>query len=194
MRSSFHLPWRDMFRPPPPLLLTSRAHGICSRPPRRVYVAPVLVGPNHNQYLLQVDTGSSDLVSTSLYCRTHQADGSQWLASTSCSTSACNGVGNGKYDSSQSLPTGQTATVNYAEGEATGPVVWDAVQFGGYSIDHQALSASISYHCCAPFCSPTPSCRVYRQRRTPVIQLRRSAGPRATTQLSHRPEDTPDHV
>ncbi|EIW52253.1 acid protease [Trametes versicolor FP-101664 SS1] len=91
-----------------------------------VYVAPVLVGPNHNQYLLQVDTGSSDL----------------WLASTSCSTSACNGVGGGKYDSSQSLPTGQTATVNYAEGEATGPVVWDAVQFGGYSIDHQALIAA----------------------------------------------------
>lgn len=103
-----------------------------------------------------MDTGSSDLVSTSIYCRAHQADGSQWLASTSCSTSACNGVGGGKYDSSQSLPTGKTITVNYAEGEATGPVVWDAVQFGGYSIDHQALSMFILATAARPVAHPLP--------------------------------------
>ncbi|KAI0671291.1 aspartic peptidase domain-containing protein, partial [Trametes maxima] len=91
-----------------------------------VYVAPVLLGPGRTQFLLQVDTGSSDL----------------WLASTSCSTSSCNAVGGHKYDSSQSLPTGQTTTLNYAEGQVDGPIVWDAVQFGGYSIDHQALIAA----------------------------------------------------
>ncbi|KAI0350130.1 acid protease [Trametes cingulata] len=91
-----------------------------------VYVAPIYVGPNHNQYLLQVDTGSSDL----------------WIASTACSTSACNDVGGNRYDPSQALPTGQTLGIEYAEGQASGPVVWDTVQIGGYSIDHQALIAA----------------------------------------------------
>ncbi|KAI0630025.1 aspartic peptidase domain-containing protein [Trametes polyzona] len=95
---------------------------------RRVYVVPISIGPSHTQYYLQVDTGSSDL----------------WVASTSCSSSACNSVGASKYDPSQSLPTGQYVTVTYAEGEASGPIVWDSVQIGGYSIDNQALIAATS--------------------------------------------------
>ncbi|KAI0369483.1 acid protease [Pilatotrama ljubarskyi] len=91
-----------------------------------VYVAPIYVGPNHNKYLLQVDTGSSDL----------------WIASTACSSSACNDVGGNRYDPSQALPTGQSLEIDYAEGQAYGPVVWDSVQLGGYGIDHQALIAA----------------------------------------------------
>ncbi|KAI9059833.1 acid protease [Trametes sanguinea] len=91
-----------------------------------VYVVPLQIGSSGKQYLLQVDTGSSDL----------------WLASTSCSTSACNNVGGNKYDPSQSYPTGQTTSVSYAEGEVDGPIVWDSVSLGGYSIDHQALIAA----------------------------------------------------
>ncbi|OSC98151.1 acid protease [Trametes coccinea BRFM310] len=91
-----------------------------------VYVVPLQIGSSGQQYLLQVDTGSSDL----------------WLASTACSTSACNNVGGSKYDPSQSLPTGQSTSVDYAQGQVDGPIVWDAVALGGYSIDHQALIAA----------------------------------------------------
>ncbi|KAI0823220.1 aspartic peptidase domain-containing protein [Trametes gibbosa] len=94
-----------------------------------LYVAPVSLGSSHRQFLLQVDTGSSDLP--------------QWIASTSCSTSSCNAAGSSKYDPSQATPVGvPPASVSYAEGKASGPIVWDSVQLGGYSIDHQALIAA----------------------------------------------------
>ncbi|KAM5541289.1 hypothetical protein V8D89_005218 [Ganoderma adspersum] len=90
------------------------------------YVAPIFLGQGLSKHLVQVDTGSSDL----------------WLASTACSSSACSSVGGARYDSSASQPTGQNIQITYAEGEADGPIVWDAVQLGGYSIDHQALIAA----------------------------------------------------
>ncbi|KAH9890389.1 aspartic peptidase domain-containing protein [Cubamyces lactineus] len=91
-----------------------------------VYVVPLAIGTTGNSFHLQVDTGSSDL----------------WVASTSCSTSACNNVGGNKYNPSTASPTGQSATVDYAEGEVDGPIVWDSVTFGGYNIDNQALIAA----------------------------------------------------
>ncbi|KAJ8473849.1 hypothetical protein ONZ51_g7611 [Trametes cubensis] len=91
-----------------------------------VYVLPLNIGSSGNSFRLQVDTGSSDL----------------WVASTSCSTSACNNVGGSRYNPSTSSPTGQTATVHYAEGEVDGPIVWDSVTLGGYNIDNQALIAA----------------------------------------------------
>ncbi|KAI0633208.1 aspartic peptidase domain-containing protein, partial [Trametes polyzona] len=89
-------------------------------------VVPISIDPSHTQYYLQVDTGSSDLS----YSLTPHF--------------ACNSVGASKYDPSQSLPTDQYVSVTYAEGEASGPIVWDSVQIGGYSIDHQALIATTS--------------------------------------------------
>ncbi|CDO75979.1 hypothetical protein BN946_scf184981.g4 [Trametes cinnabarina] len=71
-------------------------------------------------------TGSSDL----------------WLASTACSSSACNSAGASRYDPSQAYPTGQSTSVDYAQGKVDGPIVWDAVSLGAYSIDHQALIAA----------------------------------------------------
>ncbi|KAI0775640.1 aspartic peptidase domain-containing protein [Trametes elegans] len=91
-----------------------------------VYVVPAYLGSDLSKHLLQIDTGSSDL----------------WIASTSCATAPCNSVGGARYDPSQSIPSGQLATVVYAEGQVDGPVVWDSVQLGGYSIDHQALLAA----------------------------------------------------
>ncbi|PIL34753.1 hypothetical protein GSI_02540 [Ganoderma sinense ZZ0214-1] len=90
------------------------------------YVAPIFLGQGLSKHYVQVDTGSSDL----------------WLASTACSSSTCNAVSGERYDPSASQPTGQSIQITYAEGEADGPIVWDAVQLGGYSIDHQALIAA----------------------------------------------------
>ena len=67
---------------------------------------------------------------------------SQWITSTSCSSSLCNQVGGSKYDPSASIATGRSVRIQYAEGEVDGPVVWDSVQFGGYDIANQALSTS----------------------------------------------------
>ncbi|TBU21696.1 aspartic peptidase domain-containing protein [Dichomitus squalens] len=87
------------------------------------YVVPISLGIGLSKHQVQVDTGSSDL----------------WLASTACSSSACNAVGGQRYDPSGSTPTNQRITLSYADGEADGPIVWDTVQLGGYSIDNQAL-------------------------------------------------------
>jgi hypothetical protein len=48
-------------------------------------------------------------------------------------------VGGGLYDPSGSLATGQSFQIDYIAGSAAGPIVWDKVNIGGYTIDHQAL-------------------------------------------------------
>ena len=59
----------------------------------------------------------------------------QWVASTSCK--AC--AGGRLYDPSTSLDTGQSFEINYIAGRAAGPIVWDKVSVGGYTLEHQAL-------------------------------------------------------
>lgn len=92
------------------------------------YTVSVLVGSSKQNVSLQVDTGSSDL----------------WIASKSCSSSACNQARSTLYDSSSSIPTGQPFQINYVQGLVSGPIVWDSVQVGNYVIDSQALAAADS--------------------------------------------------
>ncbi|OBZ71712.1 Chymosin [Grifola frondosa] len=91
-----------------------------------VYTIPILVGSDQQNLSVQVDTGSSDL----------------WLASTSCSSSPCHQVGGHLYDPTHSTPTPQAVSITYAEGDVSGPIVWDTVVLGGYSVDDQALAAA----------------------------------------------------
>ncbi|KAF8636237.1 hypothetical protein AX17_003722 [Amanita inopinata Kibby_2008] len=90
------------------------------------YILPVRVGSNSKSFSLQVDTGSSDL----------------WLASTSCSTSSCSLTGGKLYDPSNADPTGVDFDISYLQGRVSGPIVWDRVEVGDYSIDNQALAAA----------------------------------------------------
>ena len=62
---------------------------------------------------------------------------SQWVASSSCTT--CGGAGGRLYDPSGSLATGKSFEINYIAGRAAGPIVWDKVSVGGYTLEHQAL-------------------------------------------------------
>ncbi|KAJ7634544.1 aspartic peptidase domain-containing protein [Roridomyces roridus] len=88
-----------------------------------IYSLPVLVGsgPNAQNFSLQVDTGSSDL----------------WIASTSCS---CGSVP--LYDPSEAIPTGKDFNIQYLMGNVSGPVFWDTVTIGNFSISNQALAAA----------------------------------------------------
>ncbi|KAJ7432218.1 aspartic peptidase domain-containing protein [Mycena galericulata] len=90
------------------------------------YTLPVLVGSGSSpqNLSLQVDTGSSDL----------------WIASSSCSSSACGQAP--LYDPSTAVPTNLGFSIQYLVGNVSGPILWDTVTIGSYSIDNQALAAA----------------------------------------------------
>ncbi|EJD04408.1 acid protease [Fomitiporia mediterranea MF3/22] len=88
-----------------------------------VYTVPVTVGSSGQTFKLQVDTGSSDL----------------WIASKSCSTTACSAGKPKLYDPSSSTATNRDFTIQYLSGSVEGPIVWDRFTLGPYTIDNQAL-------------------------------------------------------
>ncbi|KAG1728997.1 aspartic peptidase domain-containing protein [Suillus lakei] len=90
------------------------------------YTVPVSVGSAQQNLSLQVDTGSSDL----------------WIASKSCSTASCSSTNGRLYDPTSSTPTGASFVINYLSGTVSGPIVWDTVQLGTYSVQNQALAAA----------------------------------------------------
>ncbi|KAI0248280.1 aspartic peptidase domain-containing protein [Lactifluus subvellereus] len=92
-----------------------------------VYTVTVQVGSNNQNFSLQVDLGSSDL----------------WIASTSCTSTACSGAKGRQYDPSVSgVATGSQFNIGYLAGNVSGPIYWDYVQIGGYSLSNQALAAA----------------------------------------------------
>lgn len=129
-------------------------------PYESVYTLSVLVGPSRQNLSLQVDTGSADL----------------WIASKSCSSSSCSQTGGHLYDPSSSTSTGQTFDMTYAEGQVIGPIVWDTVDVGGYTITNQALGE---------FLHPPPS-RVRHVITVPDWHLSPPSWPCVCTAL-HRP-------
>jgi len=93
------------------------------------YTVPIQVGTGEQNMSLQVDTGSSDL----------------WIASTSCSSDACSSTKGRLYDASRSsTATGSNFNISYLQGNVVGPIVWDQVQIGGYSIDIQKLVVALA--------------------------------------------------
>lgn len=67
----------------------------------------------------------------------------QWVASSSCSSSPCSSVGSGNlYDPSSATQTDANFNITYLQGSVTGPIVWDQVGVGSYTIDNQALGMS----------------------------------------------------
>lgn len=65
--------------------------------------------------------------------------GFQWIASKSCSTSACTANKPKLYDPSTSTSANAEFQIQYLSGEVDGPIVWDSFGLGGYVIDSQAL-------------------------------------------------------
>jgi len=76
-----------------------------------VYTLPVLVGGGRQNLSLQVDTGSADL----------------WIASTSCSSSACSGTDGHLYDPYTATAAADSFALSYLRGSVSGDIVWDAV-------------------------------------------------------------------
>jgi hypothetical protein len=65
----------------------------------------------------------------------------QWF--TSCTDEACSDTKKRLYDPTlSSKTTGSTFNIGYLQGNVVGPVVWDQVQLGAYSINFQALGTS----------------------------------------------------
>ncbi|KAF8518718.1 aspartic peptidase domain-containing protein [Gautieria morchelliformis] len=91
-----------------------------------IYSVQVFVGQDEQPISLSVDTGSSDI----------------WLASSSCSTSACSSSHATLYDPSTSVQTGVSVNLTYLRGAASGPIVWDTFKLGPYTIPSQALAAA----------------------------------------------------
>ncbi|KAF5311220.1 hypothetical protein D9611_013048 [Ephemerocybe angulata] len=111
----------------------------------RNYVLPVTVGRNDKPqtFLLQVDTGSSDLWIASTDCTSSECSD---ITSSSSSTNSVASSSKAMYDpgSSGADSTGADFTISYLQGDVSGPVYWDKVQIGGYGIENQAVAAASS--------------------------------------------------
>ncbi|KAJ7697582.1 aspartic peptidase domain-containing protein [Mycena rosella] len=90
------------------------------------YALPILVGGGSSpqNLSLQIDTGSSDL----------------WIASSSCHSSVCDQAP--RYDPSGAVATNRDFDIQYLVGDVFGPIYWDTVTVGGYSVSNQALAAA----------------------------------------------------
>ncbi|KAI0312251.1 aspartic peptidase domain-containing protein [Amylostereum chailletii] len=91
-----------------------------------IYTIPIQVGASRQAFSVQVDTGSSDL----------------WLASKSCSSPSCSNTKSHEYDPSAALASSVDFQIQYLAGAVSGPIYWDQLDIGGYSVGNQALAAA----------------------------------------------------
>ena len=110
-----------------------------------VYSVPILFGhgPSDTRRAsmsstlnLQIDLGSSDIVST----LSSPAD-LQWLASSTCSSKDC-AAAPALFDGSDSIDSGSSASMQYQSGSVSGDIYWEEMTLAGFQIPYQALSES----------------------------------------------------
>ncbi|KAJ7461675.1 aspartic peptidase domain-containing protein [Mycena galericulata] len=89
-------------------------------------------GSSPQNLSLQVDTGSCGLGTWLML--------PHWIASSSCSSSACGQAP--RYDPSTAVPTNLGFAIQYLVWKCFGSHSWDTVTIGSYSIDNQALEFS----------------------------------------------------
>ncbi|CDZ97525.1 Aspartyl protease [Phaffia rhodozyma] len=101
------------------LTLTSTSTGV-------YYTLPVSIGGT--SYMVQVDTGSSDL----------------WLASSSCTSSSCQNVHlYNPSSSSTSMDADTDFSIDYVSGTIKGRVFWDQMEFAGRKVPRQAAAYDV---------------------------------------------------
>ncbi len=116
----------------------------------------------------------------------------QWVASSSCSSSACSSVGSG-YDTSSATQTDSNFNITYLQGSVSGPIVWDQVGVGSYTIGNQALGTLPKEEKKNFFLILSCSRCDRRQQRTSHIRFSGHSRPRSPPQLRHRSKDPPSH-
>lgn len=151
-----------------------------------VYTVPIQVGSNNQNFSLQVDTGSSDLVRSYPIRAPLTLTIFQWIASTSCSTTACAGTKGRQYDPSISgIATQSNFSIQYLAGNVSGPIYWDEVQFGGYTIGDQALgTAPLTLHPPLLLTHTHSGCDKHPIR-TPRARIQRHPWPRPSLKLPY---------
>lgn len=90
-----------------------------------IYTVDVQAGTPPRTFPMLVDTGSSDM----------------WIAATSCSGCRAAPALYDAASSSSTIPTGQDFEYNYLVGTASGPIIWDQVSLGSYTIERQAFAS-----------------------------------------------------
>jgi hypothetical protein len=70
------------------------------------------------------------------------SDTAQWLAATSCSTGPCSQTKGRLYNPAASQNTDESFSITYISGRVEGPIVWDQIEIGGYTIPNQAFAAA----------------------------------------------------
>lgn len=124
----------------------------------------------------------------SMYNRSDNAF-AQWLAAKACTDDTCQKTK--LYDPSSATPTGQNFGIQYLQGNASGPIYWDQLDMGGYSISHQALGASLLVHLTSNiFHIYNSSRRRIAPVRTARQRLQRRPRPCPASEFNHRTRDS----
>ena len=96
-------------------------------------------GGDPQTFNLQIDLGSSDLVSGFKIVWSSYLTDFKWLSSDTCTTSSCTSAP-ALFNASQSLDAGVGASLAYQAGSISGEIYWEEVELGSFGIGYQAFS------------------------------------------------------